>query len=132
MRHFGKMEGGRSGIMIGKATSTLPKESRQSVDLVTGDGLPARNVYSRVQIEWMENPDSEFNRFVKKMKDREKTTVDDEGKDLPEFQLADWFPDAKKTKLQTANQNFRFNLTNLWAMISKRLLDNIPVRRNCE
>ena len=75
------MEGERSG-MIGKATSTLPKESRKSIDLSTGDVLPARDLYSRVQMEWMENPNSEFNKFVNKMKERMKTTVDREGKDL--------------------------------------------------
>ena len=123
MRHFGKMEGERSGIMIGKATSTLPKESRKSVDLVTGDGLPARVLYSRVQIEWMENPKSDFNKFVEKLKDRMKTTVDREGKDLAEFQLRDWFPDARKTKLQTGDWNSRFNLTHLWKMVSTRLFD---------
>ena len=125
MRHFGKMEGGRSGKMIGKATSNLPKESQKSIDLATGDGLLARNVYSRVQREWMENENSEFNKFVNKMKDRRKRTVDEEGKDLPEFQLKDWFPDAKKIKLQTGDWNSGFKLTHLWAMISKRLFDNI-------
>ena len=80
MKHFGKMEGERSG-MIGKATSTLPKESRKSIDLSTGDVFPARDLYSTVQMEWMENPNSDFNKFVEKLKDRMKTTVDGEGKE---------------------------------------------------
>ena len=112
MKHFGKMEGERSG-MIGKATSTLPKKSRKSIDLSTGDVLPARDLYSTVQIEWMENPNSDFNKFVEKLKDRMKTTVDGEGKDLPDFQLRDWFPDAKQIQLQTGDWNSRFNLTHL-------------------
>ena len=124
MKHFGKMEGERSG-MIGKATSTLPKESRKSIDLSTGDVLPARDLYSRVQIEWMENPKSDFNKFVEKLKDRMKTTVDGEGKDLPDFQLRDWFPDAKQIQLQTGDWNSRFNLTHLWKMISTRLLETV-------
>ena len=122
MKHFRKMEGERSGE-IGKATSTLPMESRKSLDLSTGDVLPARVLYSRVQSEWMENPKSDFCKFVDKLKDRMKTTVDREGKDLAEFQLRDWFPDARKTKLQTGDWNSRFNLTHLWKMVSTRLFD---------
>ena len=124
MKHFGKMEGERSG-MIGKATSTLPKESRKSIDLSTGDVLPARDLYSTVQTEWMENPNSDFYKFVEKLKDRMKTTVDGEGKDLPDFELRDWFPDAKKIRLQTGDWNSRFNLTHLWKMVSSRLLETV-------
>ena len=124
MKHFGKMEGERSG-KIGKATSILPKESRKSLDLSTGDVLPARVSYSRVQIEWMENPKSDFGIFVGKLKDRMKMTVDGEGKDLPEFELRDWFPSAEKIKLQTGDWNSRFNLTNLWKMVSERLFETV-------
>ena len=59
------------------------------------------------------------------MKEQIKTTVDGEGKEIPEFQLKDWFPDARQIKLQTGDWNSRFNLTHLWALISKCLLDNI-------
>ena len=93
------MEGERSG-KIEKATSTLPKESRKSIDLSTGDVLPARDLYSRVQMEWMENPNSDFNKFVEKLKDRMKTTVDGEGKDLPNF-------NSKTGSQMPGKQNFK-------------------------
>ena len=54
-----------------------------------------------------------------------KTTVDGEAKDLKKIPLRDWFPDARKTKLQTGDWNSRFNLTHLWKMVSTRLFDII-------